>query len=236
MNSKHIMIVEDEEKVASLLSDYLQEAGYQTSTQGNGDKAVEQIKKNPPDLILLDIVLPGKDGMEICREVRQFSTVPIMMITARVDEIDRIIGFELGADDYICKPFSFRELVARVKAVFKRTNSGTINQSLVAGPISIDNENHQVIIDKKSLTLTPNEFALLNIMVRQPNKVFSRSELISKIHGCDFEGYDRTVDVHIKNLRKKLSVKLPGHEIICTVYGVGYKLMIDPSLKNCIRG
>ena len=228
MNKKHILIVEDEIKVVTLLCDYLNKAGYRTSTQRDGDKVLAQIKKDPPDLILLDIVLPGKDGMEICREVRQFSDVPIMMLTARVDEIDRVLGFEFGADDYICKPFSFRELVARVKAILKRMQTSSRPQHLLSGPVSLNEETHQVLINNTELNLTPNEFAILNIMMKHPNKVFPRSELINKVMGYDFEGYDRTVDSHIKNLRKKIAVVLPAQEIINTVYGIGYKF-IAPS-------
>jgi two-component system response regulator BaeR len=223
MTSRHILIVEDEAKIASLLCDYLKEAGFRTSTQKNGDRVIAQIKKDPSDLILLDIMLPGKNGVELCREIRQFSNIPIIMITARVEEIDRLLGLELGADDYICKPFSPREVVARVKAIFRRLHAEPLTHNLVIGSISLDDKTHQVMIDKQLLDLTPNEFGLLRIMMSQPNRVFSRNELISRVQGYDFEGYDRTIDSHIKNLRKKIAQKLPGQEIIRTVYGVGYK-------------
>ncbi|MBW2478700.1 MAG: response regulator [Deltaproteobacteria bacterium] len=221
--SRHILIVEDEKKIADLLCDYLKAAGFRTSTQNNGERVIAQIKKDPSDLILLDIMLPGKDGMELCREIRQFSNIPIIMITARVEEIDRLLGLELGADDYICKPFSPREVVALVKAIFRRLNAEPLTHNLVSGPISLDYKTHQVMIDKQVLNLTPNEFGLLKILMSQPNRVFSRSELINRVQGYDFEGYDRTIDTHIKNLRKKIAQKLPGQEIISTVYGVGYK-------------
>jgi len=223
MPNRHILIVEDEEKIASLLSDYLNDAGFRTSAQNNGDRVIAQIKKDPPDLVLLDIVLPGKDGIAICREIRQFSDVPIIMVTARVEEIDRLLGLELGADDYICKPFSPREVVARVKAIFRRLQGANPSHSLVIGSISLDNDTHQVMIDKQVLNLTPIEFGLLKIMMSQPGRVFSRNELINRVQGYDFEGYDRTIDTHIKNLRKKIAQKLPGQEIISTVYAVGYK-------------
>jgi two-component system response regulator BaeR len=223
MINRHILVVEDEEKIASLLCDYLKEAGFRTSSQGNGNRVISQVKKDSPDLILLDIMLPGKDGMELCREIRQVSNVPIIMITARVEEIDRLLGLELGADDYICKPFSPREVVARVKAVFRRVHAEPRSNYLVVGSISLDDETHQVMIDKQVLNLTPNEFGLLKIMMSKPNRVFSRSELINRVQGYDFEGYDRTIDTHIKNLRKKIAQKLPGQEIISTIYGVGYK-------------
>jgi two-component system response regulator BaeR len=223
MTSKHILIVEDEEKIASLLGDYLKAADFRTSTQNNGDRVISQIKKDPSDLILLDIMLPGKNGIELCREIRQFSNVPIIMITARVEELDRLLGLELGADDYICKPFSPREVVARVKAIFRRLHAKPLSQNLVIGSICLDDKAHQVMIDKQVLSLTPNEFGLLKVMMSQPNRVFSRNELINRIQGYDFEGYDRTIDTHIKNLRKKIAERLPGQEIIITVYGVGYK-------------
>ncbi len=223
MTTKHILVVEDEEKISRLLCDYLKEAGFRTSSQANGDRVMAQVKKESPDLILLDIMLPGKDGMELCREIRQFSNVPIIMITARVEEIDRLLGLELGADDYICKPFSPREVVARVKAIFRRVHAEPRAQHLVVGSISLDAEIHQVMIDTQVLNLTPNEFGLLKIMMRQPNRVFSRSELINRVQGYDFEGYDRTIDTHIKNLRKKIAEILPGQEVISTVYGIGYR-------------
>jgi len=223
MTSRHILIVEDEEKIARLLCDYLKEAGFRTSTQNNGDRVIAQVKKDPSDLILLDIMLPGKNGIELCREIRQFSNIPIIMITARVEEIDRLLGLALGADDYICKPFSPREVVARVEAIFRRLHAEPLTHSLVIGSISLDDKTHQVMIDKQVLNLTPNEFGLLKIMMSRPNRVFSRSELINQVQGYDFEGYDRTIDSHIKNLRKKIAQKLPGQEIISTVYGIGYK-------------
>jgi two-component system response regulator BaeR len=223
MTAKRILVVEDEEKIAGLLCDYLKAAGFRTSIQNNGDRVVSQVKKDPPNLILLDIMLPGKDGMQLCREIRQFSNVPIIMITARVEEIDRLLGLELGADDYICKPFSPREVVARVRAVFRRVHAEPGENLLVVGSISLDDETHQVMIDKKVLNLTPNEFGLLKIMMSRPYRVFSRSELIRWVQGYEFEGYDRTIDTHIKNLRKKIARRLPGQEIISTVYGIGYK-------------
>jgi two-component system response regulator BaeR len=228
MTNKHILVVEDEEKISRLLCDYLEKAGYRTSVQANGDRVISQIKKDMPDLILLDIMLPGMDGMELCREIRKFSQVPIIMITARVEEIDRLLGLELGADDYICKPFSPREVVARVKAIFRRLHAEHPAPTLVSGSISLDDETHQVMIDKQVLNLTPSEFGLLKIMMAQPNRVFSRSELINRVQGYDFEGYDRTIDTHIKNLRKKIGEVLPDQEIITTVYGVGYKFFAPP--------
>jgi two-component system response regulator BaeR len=228
MASKRILVVEDEDKITRLLCEYLEDAAFQTSSQADGNRVIAQVKKEQPDLILLDIMLPGKDGMELCREIRQFSNVPIIMITARVEEIDRLLGLQLGADDYICKPFSPREVVARVKAIFRRVHAQPLSPHLVVGAISLDDETHQVMIDQQALGLTPNEFALLKIMMSRPNRVFSRSELISRVQGYDFEGYDRTIDTHIKNLRKKIAKILPDQEIISTVYGVGYRFNAPP--------
>ena len=227
MTSRHILIVEDEKKIADLLCDYLKEAGFRTSTQDNGNRVIAQVKEGSPDLILLDIMLPGKDGMELCREIRQVSNIPIIMITARVEEIDRLLGLELGADDYICKPFSPREVVARVKTVFRRVHAEPQTNNLVVGSISLDEETHQVMIGNQMLNLTPNEFGLLKIMMSRPNRVFSRSELINRVQGYGFEGYDRTIDTHIKNLRKKIGRQLPGQEVISTVYGIGYKFSVS---------
>jgi two-component system response regulator BaeR len=228
MISRHILVVEDEKKIANLLCDYLKEAGFRTSTQDNGNRVISQVRKDSPDMILLDIMLPGKDGMELCREIRQVSSIPIIMITARVEEIDRLLGLELGADDYICKPFSPREVVARVKTVFRRVHAEPRTNNLVVGSISLDDETHQVMIGNQILDLTPNEFSLLKIMMSRPNRVFSRSELINRVQGYGFEGYDRTIDTHIKNLRKKIGRQLPGKEIIRTVYGIGYKFSVSP--------
>jgi two-component system response regulator BaeR len=224
MTTKHkVLIVEDETKIAEVLRDYLESAGYAVSCLFQGNGVVSHVKDNPPELVLLDVMLPGKDGMEICREIRKFSNVPIIMITARVEEIDRLIGLELGADDYICKPFSPREVVARVKAVLRRVYSKQESKRLAAGPIVLDEETRQVTVDNEALNLTPSEFGLLQVMMAHPGRVYSRNELISKVQGYDFDGYDRTIDTHVKNLRKKIAYRLPEEEVISTVYGIGYK-------------
>jgi two-component system response regulator BaeR len=223
MAHEHILIVEDERKLADLLRDYLSEAGYTVSWLDRGDRVVSRVKRDPPGLILLDIMLPGTDGTEVCREIRKFSKIPILMITARVEEVDRIIGLELGADDYICKPFSPREVVARVKAVLRRAYSEPETTRLAVGPISLDETTRRVSVDEEVLNLTPSEFGLLKIMMAHPGRVFSRSELLDKVQGYQFEGYDRTIDTHIKNIRKKITEKLPDREVIHTVYGIGYK-------------
>jgi len=224
MTTRHILIVEDEQKIAKLIGDYLEMAGFKTSRLERGDKVIPFIKRDRPDLILLDIMLPGMEGTDVCREIRKFANIPIIMITARVDEIDRLLGLELGADDYICKPFSPREVVARVKAVLRRAfPEPDTKRRLNAGPLTLEEDTHQVLIDDYNLNLTPSEFGLLSVFMSYPNRVFSRSELLDKVQGYQFEGYDRTIDSHVKNLRKKIAAKIPDMEIISTVYGVGYK-------------
>lgn len=231
MTTGHILIVEDEQEIADLLRDYLINAGYTASWLENGDQVVPYIKKKPPTLILLDLMLPGTDGIEICREIRKFSDIPIIMVTAKVEEVDRIIGLEIGADDYVCKPFSPKEVVARVKAVLRRSLFRIAGKILQAGPIRLEKETFRVTIDDRELNLTPSEFAILREMMTQPERVFSRGQLISRVQGYDFEGYERTIDFHIKNLRKKLADYLPDQDVIRSVYGVGYKLVPLPEPK-----
>jgi two-component system, OmpR family, response regulator BaeR len=224
MVGRNILVVEDEVKIAGILQDYLIKTGYRVTCLEHGDLAVHYVRQHQPALILLDLMLPGADGMEICREVRKFSAVPIIMITARVEEIDRLLGLELGADDYICKPFSPREVVARVKAVLRRVYAPPADKSLVAGEISLIPETHQVLVGSHEIKLTPCEYNLLKTLLSHPNRIFSRNELINIVQGYDFEGYERTIDSHIKNLRKKIAGYLPGQDVISTIYGVGYKL------------
>jgi two-component system, OmpR family, response regulator BaeR len=224
MAHEHVLIVEDEKKIAELLRDYLISVGFKVTCHDRGGQVVRYVKKNPPALILLDIMLPDADGMDICRDIRKFSNIPVLMLTARVDEVDRLIGLELGADDYICKPFSPREVVARVKAVLRRLGGPAAAPRLVVGDLKLDETEHRASVGEDTLDLTPSEFSLLKAMMTHPDRVFTRSELLDKVQGYQFEGYDRTIDTHIKNLRKKIAAKLPDGEIIRTVYGVGYKL------------
>jgi two-component system response regulator BaeR len=226
MKPIHVLIVEDEQKLSDLLRDYLVNAGYAASVLHRGDEVVPWIKQHQPDLMLLDIMLPGLDGTEVCRRVRMFSTIPILMITARVEEIDRVVGLELGADDYICKPFSPREVVARVKAVMRRVHPEAPAPRQTIGPLDLDEALYRASVNGEDLTLTPSEFGLLKVLMQYPNRVFSRSELLEKVQGYQFDGYDRTIDTHVKNLRKKIAEKLPGKEVIQSVYGVGYKLVV----------
>jgi two-component system, OmpR family, response regulator BaeR len=223
MVGREILIVEDEPKIVDILKDYLTGAGYRVFCLDRGDGVVPHVKRTPPCLILLDIMIPEMNGWEVCREVRKFSSVPIIMITARIEEIDRLLGLELGADDYICKPFSPREVVARVNAVLRRTYIPKADKMLMAGDVSLVHETHQVIVGGCELKLTPCEYNLLKTLLSHPNRIFTRNELINLVQGYDFDGYDRTIDSHIKNLRKKIGVHLPGREVISTVYGLGYK-------------
>jgi len=228
---KHILVAEDEEKIAKVVCDYLEQAGFKATCLFNGDKVISQVKSKAPDLVILDIMMPGMDGITVCREIRAFSNLPIIMMTARVEEVDRLIGFELGADDYICKPFSPRELVARVKAVLKRTatETGHPSNDLVQGPITVNESSRKVTVNGKEIRLTPNEYGLLMAMIRNPGHVFSRNELLNLVQGYQYEGYDRTIDSHIKNLRKKMNRALPDMEFISSIYGVGYRLNTDGS-------
>ncbi len=227
MRTERILVVEDEIKIADLLRDYLEKSGYTVTWLDRGEEVLPHIRKQMPNLILLDLMLPGLNGMEICREIRKNWRVPIIMITAKVEEVDRILGLELGADDYVCKPFSPREVVARVNAVLRRTHAKVNDKQMVVGPIFIDQETFEVTVAGQALKLTPNEFALLRAIMTRPNRVFSRSELLDLVQGYEYEGYDRTIDTHVKNLRKKIDKALPGQEVIATVYGIGYKLTVS---------
>lgn len=203
MAGEHIPVVEDEEKIADILRDYLQRDGFKVTCLARGDRVVERVKSTAPALMLLDLMLPGMDGISICREVRKFSDMPIIMATAKVEEVDRLIGLEIGADDYICKPFSPREMVARVKAVLRRSRPGQIPRHLAAGPLVLDENTRQVTVVGKALSLTPSEFGLLAVLMASPDRVFSRSELLDKVLGYQFDGYDRTLTAISKICARK---------------------------------
>lgn len=219
-----ILIVEDEQKIADLLRDYLQEADFNTHWIANGKDVGDWVSENNPALVLLDIMLPGKDGLDVCREIRSFSGVPIVMITAKVDEIDRILGLELGADDYICKPFSPREVVARTRSILRRINLTHQGVTGAYRGVKIDKERFQATINNVPLELTPVEFRLLEMLVGQPGRVFSRDQLMTQIYTDNRIVSDRTVDSHVKNLRQKIEPLMDGEEIVRSIYGVGYKL------------
>ncbi|MBW8904184.1 MAG: response regulator [Betaproteobacteria bacterium] len=214
-----ILIVEDEPKLAALEADYLKAAGFDTHIIGDGRDVIPWVRSQAPDLILLDLMLPGRDGVEICRELRAFSEIPIVMVTAKVEEIDRLIGLDSGADDYVCKPFSVRELVARVRAILRRGRAGTSVPGLV-----LDESTHHAELDGRPLDLTPVEFRLLLALASTPGRVFGRERLLERLYEDHRVVTDRTVDAHVKNLRRKLEEIRPGEELVRSIYGVGYKL------------
>jgi two-component system response regulator BaeR len=221
-SEQHILIVEDEPKIAALLADYLrQQGGFNTFHLSRGDQVLERVRSHSPDLILLDLMLPGMDGIEVCKQVRAENAVPIIMITARVEEIDRLLGLELGADDYICKPFSPREVVARVKAVLRRSLATAGAEQ--ADGLKMDDARHSAELDGNRLRLTPVEFSLLKTLTRQPGRVFSRDQLMNEMYSDYRIVSDRAVDTHIKNLRKKLSDVGAGKDLVESVYGLGYR-------------
>lgn len=218
-----ILIVEDARELARLLSDYLTQAGYQSHCLYTGDTVVAWVRENNPRLILLDLMLPGADGLTICREIRTFSAVPIIMVTARIEEQDRLMGLELGADDYICKPFSPREVIARVKAVLRRSEELS-SQAAGAGSglLQLDAEKYEARIGKTLLPLTVVEYHLLALLAENPGRVYSRSQLIERIYPDQRTVSDRTIDSHVKKLRKKIS-EVCDRELIHSVYSAGYK-------------
>lgn len=219
-----ILIVEDEPKLAALMRDYLVAAGYPTRCLDNGLQVVPSVRAQAPRLILLDLMLPGRDGMQVCQDLRGFSAVPIIMITARVEEVDRLQGLDLGADDYICKPFSPREVVARVKAILRRGP-----QLLTSTPprLLIDEAQYRASLDGIELDLTPLELRLLSTFARSAGRVFSRDQLLDNIYSDHRVVTDRTVDSHIRNLRRKLEQACPGETPIESLYGVGYRFQLS---------
>jgi two-component system response regulator BaeR len=217
--SARLFIVEDEAELAALVADYARAAGYQASVFGDGAEALAAIRAGAPDLVVLDLMLPSLDGLALCRAVRAFCEVPIVMVTARVEEIDRLLGLDAGADDYLCKPFSPRELMARIRAILRRTGGAA-----PARPISVDEAGQRIFILGRALELTPTEFSLLAGMARRSGQVFSRAQLLDLAGPGNLEATDRAVDSHIKNLRRKLAAALPGREAIHSIYGLGYRL------------
>jgi DNA-binding response OmpR family regulator len=224
-----ILVVEDETKIARLVRDYLADAGFDVIVAGDGGAAVSAARGSRPDLIVLDLGLPGRDGLDVTRELRRTSTVPIVMLTARGDESDRIVGLELGADDYVVKPFSPKELVARVRAVLRRTAASRASgpEVLRVAGVEVDVPRMRVTVDGRPADLTPTEFQLLTTLVREPGRVFTRSQLLDAVHGVAFESYERAIDAHVKNIRKKIE-PAPSHpRYLLTVHGVGYRFADD---------
>lgn len=221
-----ILVVEDEPKLGQLMVDYLQAANYRTHHLLRGDEVLDWVKQTPPDMILLDLMLPGMGGLTVCREIRRFSDLPIMMVTAKTEEIDRLLGLEIGADDYICKPFSPREVVARVKTILKRCKR-TPEEAQKASLLVIDENRFQASWDQGPLDLTPAEFRLLKTLAQEPGKVFSREMLLNHLYVDYRVVTDRTIDSHIKNLRRKLELLDSDQPFIRAVYGMGYRWEAD---------
>lgn len=222
--SQLILVVDDEAGLVKVVRGYLEQAGFQVISAGDGRQALFLAREQKPDLIILDLMMPEMDGFEFMREFRRDSMVPIIALTARVDEMDKVLGLELGADDYVTKPFSPRELVARVRAQLRRTSSPIAQGDIVrAGELSLDRQARIVAIGEQDWELTPMEFGLLNTLMSNPGRAFSRMELLERTQGFAYDGYERTVDVHIKNLRKKIEADPSNPQYILTVFGVGYR-------------
>lgn len=226
---KRVLVVDDDAKTVELVKLYLNRDGYKVLVAYDGVEALRLARETHPDLIVLDIMLPGQDGLQVCRTLRDESEVPIIMLTARTTEADKLSGLDLGADDYMTKPFSPKELAARVRAVLRRLPEETLHRGpaeIKHGELTLNFIKHEASLTGRPLHLTPIEFKLLGVLVREPERVFNRAQLIEKVLGYDFEGFDRTIDVHILNLRRKLEAE-PGHSSCCikTVYGAGYKLV-----------
>ncbi len=219
-----ILIVDDEPKIVKLAKDYLEQGGFRVFTAADGKNALAMAHHEKPDLIVLDLMLPGMDGLDVCRSLRRESDVPIIMLTARSEETDRLIGLELGADDYITKPFSPRELVARVRTVLRRVQGGVHQPGLIRlGDLEIDTNGHRVTLLGQPVDLTRNEFTLLATLAQHPGQTFTRAQLLDRLHGFAYEGFDRSIDAHIKNLRRKIEPNPVEPRYVLTVYGVGYR-------------
>ena len=218
---KHVLIVEDEKKLADVLIAYLNQNQFKVTHFESGSDVVDWVKTNQPNIILLDLMLPDVNGKDLCKEIRQFSMVPIIMVTAMIDEIDRLIGLELGADDYVCKPFSPKEVVARVKAVLRRSE-GDLNQAEIYDAFEVNDQTYSIKLNQDRLDLTPVEFRLLKMFLQSPGRVFNRDQILNNIFEDGRIVLDRTVDTHVKNLRHKLKTASPEHDYIRSVYGIGY--------------
>lgn len=227
MSTTHVVVVEDEPKIAQLVADYLENDGFHVTILNEGSSAVEAIKARQPDFLILDLMLPGKDGLTICKEVRQFSNLPIMMLTAKTDEIDRLIGLEVGADDYVCKPFSPREVVSRVRTILRRVQGPPAeikDNEITYRNVTLHIDRFQCIAEGQRIDLTPVEFRMLRALLSQPGRVYSRNNLMGLAYDDNRIVSDRTIDTHIKNLRKKLSLAINDEELIHSIYGIGYKV------------
>jgi DNA-binding response OmpR family regulator len=225
---KTILVVDDEPRIVELARDYLEHAGFAVVTAADGASAVERVHRDRPDLVVLDLGLPGLDGLEVTRRLRQASNLPIVMLTARDDELDKLLGLELGADDYLTKPFSPRELVARVRAVLRRSEPVDDQADIVrAADVVLDVPRMRAELAGRAIDLTPTEFQLLVTLARRPGRIFTRSQLLDALRGISFESYERAIDTHVKNLRRKLEPDPRRPRYVLTVYGVGYRFLDD---------
>ena len=228
--AKTVLVVDDEPKIVDVVREYLEHAGFSVRTAGDGPAALERARALAPDLIVLDLGLPGLDGLDVARQLRRTSRVPVIILTARGDEVDRIIGLEIGADDYLVKPFSPRELVARVRAVLRRVDerdTAAGDEPIVRGDVVVDPARRRVTVAGRAVDLTPTEFDLLAHLARQPGRVFTRAQLLTAIHGVAVESYERAVDAHVKNLRRKVEPDPRHPRYVLTAHGVGYRFTDD---------
>ena len=223
--AKKILVIDDEPKIVEICRDYLKAAGFDVVQAYDGPSGLSMARQAHPDLIVLDLMLPGMDGFDVCRELRRDNAVPIIMLTARVEETDKIIGLELGADDYITKPFSPRELVARVRTLLRRVLGSSTTEILHAGELSLDRNRYVVTLPDREVTLTATEFELLATLATHPGRIFSRAQLLTAVRGVSIESYERAVDSHIRNLRRKIEPGEGPPRYIQTVHGIGYKLI-----------
>jgi DNA-binding response OmpR family regulator len=218
-----VLVVDDEPRIARLVADYLQQAGFRVIEAADGRAALDSYHQYQPDLIVLDLGLPGLDGLDVIRKIRTTSEVPIIILSARADETDRVVGLELGADDYVVKPFGGRELVARVRALLRRVDAMVPSDVHHVGSVSVDIPKMRVTVDETEIDLTPTEFQLVATMIAQPGRVFTRGQLLDAVHGVSFESYERAIDAHVKNLRRKFGAAPGQPRYLLTVHGVGYK-------------
>jgi DNA-binding response OmpR family regulator len=220
---KKILVIDDEPKIVEICQDYLKAAGFDVVTAGSGLSGLAVARREKPDLVVLDLMMPGMDGLDVCRTLRREGDIPIIMLTARVEESDKLIGLELGADDYITKPFSPRELAARVRVVLRRVSGDPTSEVIRAGDVSLDRTRYEAQLPEKTISLTPTEFEIFATLMSQPGRIFSRAQLLTAAHGVVFESYERAIDSHIRNLRRKLETDDGQQRYIATVHGVGYK-------------
>ena len=220
---KKILVIDDEPKIVEICQDYLKAAGFEVVTASDGLKGLAAARREKPDLVVLDLMMPGMDGLDVCRALRRDGNTPIIMLTARVEESDKLIGLELGADDYITKPFSPRELAARVRVVLRRAGGDPTSEVIRAGDVTLDRARYEAQLPEKTISLTPTEFEIFATLMSQPGRIFSRAQLLTAAHGVAFESYERAIDSHIRNLRRKLETDDGQARYIATVHGVGYK-------------